>query len=275
MSRRMVLLLGFLATVGSSALAAETFVVDQAHSEVGFQIRHFTSKVRGRFTDFEGTVQIDRTKLGAAAVEFAIRTASINTDNADRDEHLRSADFFDVKKYPEIRFRSSKVVAKGKDRFDVQGTLTMHGVGKPVSLAVSLLGFANAGDTEKAGFEASVVLNRKDFGIVWNNALEGGGFVLSDEVWVSINIEADRKKDAVGSTHVNSPGNDDHVSLSFRSGLASPLVTALARRIGASVGTGSLVRKSTMIRLQRSGFSTSSPWDVPGTIASSAFGKPR
>jgi polyisoprenoid-binding protein YceI len=184
----------------SSALAAETFVVDKGHSEAAFQVRHIVTKVRGRFTDFDGAIQVDRAKPEASSVEFTIKTASINTDNPQRDGHLKSPDFFDAEKFPTLTFKSSKIVTKGKDQYDVTGTLTLHGVSKEVTLSVSFLGFAkDPWGGERAGFETSVTLNRKDYGIVWNKALDNGGLMLGDDVVVNINIEASKKKEAASN----------------------------------------------------------------------------
>jgi len=180
----------FLAALASPLQAADTWVVDKNHSSANFQVRHFVSKVGGRFSDFSGTIVADAAKPESSSVEFAVKTASIDTNQENRDKHLRSADFFDVEKFPEITFKSSKVTPKGKNQFDVAGTLTMHGVSKEITLPVTFLG--SMGD--KAGFETQVTLNRKDYGIVWNKTLDGGGLMLSDEVLVTINIEAGKPK---------------------------------------------------------------------------------
>ena len=184
------------ALLASTALAGETFVVDTPHSEATFQVRHFVTKVRGRFNDFTGTINVDRANPAASSVELKINTASLDTAHPGRDKHLRSADFFDVEKYPEITFRSSKVVPRGQDRYDVTGTFTMHGVSKEITVPVSFLGFMGSGPSEKAGFSADFTLNRKDYGIVWNRALDAGGTVLGDDVLVSVNIEANPPKPA-------------------------------------------------------------------------------
>jgi polyisoprenoid-binding protein YceI len=177
-----------------SASAAETYTFDKVHSDVSFQIRHFLSKVRGRFTDYEGTIVADRAKPEASSVDFTIKATSIDTDNENRDKDLRSANFFEVEKYPEITFKSTKVTPKGQDRYDVTGNLIMHGVTKEVTLPVTFLGTVNTDRGEKAGFETSITLNRKDFGIVWNRVLDTGGTTLGDDVIVSINVEANKKQ---------------------------------------------------------------------------------
>ena len=195
MIRRAVALAAVLAA--SPAFAAETFVIDKGHSEVGFQIRHMMSKVRGRFTDFEGRIEADRAKPQASSVELTIRATSIDTANESRDKDLRGADFFDVEKFPTITFKSTRMTPKGKDSYDVTGTLTMRGVSKEITLPVTFLGIMkNMRGQDAAGFETAVTLNRKDFGIVWNKALDAGGVLLGDEVYVSINLETRKEAPA-------------------------------------------------------------------------------
>jgi polyisoprenoid-binding protein YceI len=173
--------------------AAPLYEVDKSHSEVTFQIRHLVGKVRGRFTDFAGTVDGDK---AAPRVDFKIQAASINTDDANRDKHLRNADFFDVEKYPEITFKSTKIVPKGQG-YEVTGSFTMHGVTKELTLPVTVTGPAkDPWGNERVGFELTTVLNRKDYGIIWNKALDAGGALLGDDVTVTINLEAVAKAPA-------------------------------------------------------------------------------
>jgi polyisoprenoid-binding protein YceI len=186
----------------SPAAAQDTWSVDKAHSEVTFQVRHFVTKVRGRFTDFAGTIVANAAKPDASSVEFTIKATSIDTDNEYRDKDLRSVNFFDVERFPEITFKSSKVSpATAKDQYSVTGLLTVRGVSKEIVLPVSYLGSMPTKDqqgreTAKGGFSTSVTLNRKDFGITWNRAVDTGGFVLGDEVTIEINIEANRQMPA-------------------------------------------------------------------------------
>jgi polyisoprenoid-binding protein YceI len=176
--------------------AADVYTVDKAHSNVNFAVRHTMTKVSGRFTDFDGTFNIDKAKPEASSVEFTIKAASIDTGNADRDKHLRNADFFDVEKFPEISFKSAAVKPTGKDTYDVKGTFTMHGVAKEITLPITVLGEGKDGrGNAKIGFETKTTVNRKDHGIVWNRALDTGGFVLGDDVAVDINIQATKKAD--------------------------------------------------------------------------------
>ncbi len=184
-----------LTALAALPLRADTFTIDPAHSEVTFQIRHLVSQVRGRFNDFAGTIQMDPKNLPASSVEFQIKAASIDTNQADRDKHLRSADFFDVEKFPEITFKSKSVKPVGKDTYNVTGTLTMHGVSKEVTLPVTYLGQANMRGV-RAGFATATTLDRKDYGIVWNKALDNGGGILGDDVKVEINLETVKKDEA-------------------------------------------------------------------------------
>jgi polyisoprenoid-binding protein YceI len=197
MIRGFALALSALAA-SSSAVAQDTWSVDKAHSEVTFQIRHFVTKVRGRFTDFSGTIVANAAKPEASSVEFTIKATSIDTDNEYRDKDLRSANFFDVEKFPEITFKSTKVAPAGKDRYSVTGLLTLHGVSKEIVLPVTYLGSMptkdrEGRDTAKGGFATSVTLNRKDFGITWNRAVDTGGFMLGDDVTIDVNIEANKQ----------------------------------------------------------------------------------
>jgi polyisoprenoid-binding protein YceI len=129
-----------------------------------------------------------------------VKTASIDTGVPDRDKHLQSADFFEAEKYPEMTFKSTRIKPVGEDRYEVTGTFTLRGVSKELTLPVTFLGFAkDPRGNEKAGFETSVTLNRKDFGMVWNKVLDNGGALLGDEVYVSVNIEANKQKAAASN----------------------------------------------------------------------------
>jgi len=190
-------LIAALALSASAATASDTFVVDPGHSEASFKVRHLLSKTPGRFRDFEGRIQLDSERPEASVVEFRIRAASVDTDLDQRDEHLRGADFFDVAKHPEITFRSDAIKRVARDRYDVTGTLTMRGVAKRITLPVSYLGVAkDPWGNDRAGFSTAITLSRKEFGMLWNKALDQGGFILGDEVWVTVEIEAAREKPA-------------------------------------------------------------------------------
>ena len=174
----------------TTGTATRTYKIDKAHSEAIFQVRHLVTKVRGRFTDFEGAIEYNEANPELSTVNFSIKTASIDTAEADRDKHLRSPDFFEVDKYPEITFRSKKMTKRG-DGYDVSGDLTIHGVTKEVVLPVAHLGKAkDPWGGERLGFEVETSLNRKDYGLAFNVALETGGFLVGDEVKISIDIQA-------------------------------------------------------------------------------------
>jgi polyisoprenoid-binding protein YceI len=186
--------LAFLALAPAARAEKETFTFDKVHSEFSFKVRHFVSKVGGRFTKFDGTIEIDRANPAASSVNLKIEAASIDTGNPAREKHLNSPDFFDTAKFPEIAFKSTKVVAKSKDVFEVTGDLTMKGVTKPVVLTVAANGFAGDGQGgQKAGFDVTGKLNRKDFGVSWNGIADGAA-VLSDDVDLVISVEANKKK---------------------------------------------------------------------------------
>jgi len=194
MVRRLVAVL-FVLAAAAPLTAADTYTIDKSHSDVSFQIRHFSSKVRGRFSDFEGTIQADPSRPTESSVTFTIKTASIDTNSSKRDDDLRSANFFDAAKFPEISFKSASMTSTGKDTYAVTGTLTMHGVSKQVTLPVTFLGSAkDPWGNERASFELNTRLNRKDYGIDWNKALDAGGLMLSDDVDVTIDLETIKKK---------------------------------------------------------------------------------
>ena len=168
-----------------------TYKIDPAHSEVFFQVRHLVTKVRGRFSDFEGTIDYNEASPESSSVNFSIKTASIDTNVGDRDNHLRSADFFSAEEHPTLTFKSKKVTKKGGDGFDVVGDLSMRGTTKEIHLPVTFLG--NATDPwggKRIGFEAETTLNRKDYGLNWNAALETGGFLVGDDVKINLQIQA-------------------------------------------------------------------------------------
>lgn len=179
-----------LAFATAASAAPATWTIDQNHSEVGFSIRHFFSKVPGNFGKFQGAIVYDPQKPEVSSVKVEIDPSSINTQNEKRDNHLRSEDFFDVAKFPTLTFVSTKVAASGDNKLKVDGNLTMHGVTKPVTLFVTFLGAGPSMNGEqRSGFEAITTLNRKDFGILWNKTLDQGGTMLGDDVDIHLNVE--------------------------------------------------------------------------------------
>lgn len=162
-------------------LTAGTWAIDPVHSTVGFSVRHLmVSKVRGTFNDFTGAITV--AEDGTASVTAEIQVASIDTKNADRDAHIKSADFFDAEQFPTATFTSTGIRTKGDD-YVVDGNFTLRGVTRPVELALEFNGVnPGMGNGPVAGFEATTVLNRKDFGISIDMPLEGGGAVVGDKI---------------------------------------------------------------------------------------------
>lgn len=189
---RLLLALGLCLVVGgSSARANEIFKFDQAHSTIAFKVRHLLGSAKGKFTKFSGTIEVDREHPEKSSVVATIQAASIDTANAKRDEHLRTADFFNVRQYPEITFKSRRVKQTGANAGEIAGDLTMHGVTRPITLNVQLLG-----DSEAAAKNpttrwrvTTAPLKRSEFGI---GTGAGGAWTIGDEVAVEIGIEAAR-----------------------------------------------------------------------------------
>jgi len=168
-----------------------TWELDPGHTSVNFSARHLmVSKVRGRFTSFHGTINIADDPL-LSSVTAVIDTASVDSNDEQRDGHLKSADFLDVANHPTMTFTSTGTRQVGKDDFEVDGNLTIRGTTRPVTLQLAFLGVQKDpwGGT-RAGFEASTEFSRKDFGLEWNVALEAGGVVVGDKVKVEIEVEA-------------------------------------------------------------------------------------
>ena len=169
-----------------------TWNVDTAHSTVGFSVRHMMiSNVKGTFNEFQGTIEADPEDLTGASIDFTIDASSIDTRKADRDNHLRSADFFDVENYPNLSFKAIKIEKTSNDTYDLTGDFTIKDTTKPVTFNVMFEGMAKdpmSGD-EAAGFTGNTKINRKEFGLTWNAALETGGVVVSDEVKINIEIQ--------------------------------------------------------------------------------------
>jgi polyisoprenoid-binding protein YceI len=166
-----------------------TYKIDKSHSEVLFQVRHLVTKVRGRFDDFEGTIEFDESNASASSVSVTIQSASVDTNEKDRDTHLRSADFFDVEKFPTLSFASTSVSGSGES-YHVVGDLTIHGVTKQVTLPATFLGHAkDPWGNARVGFESEITVNRKDFGLNWYAALEAGGFLVGDDIKITLSAQ--------------------------------------------------------------------------------------
>ena len=197
--KRFAIILSLLFALLVPALASaavSTWAIDADHSSVQFKVKHLmVSNVKGEFKKFSGMVTIDDADITKSKVDVTIDAASIDTANAKRDEHLRSPDFFDVAKYPTLKFVSTKVAKAGEGRLKVTGNLTIHGVTKEVVLDVE--GPSPAvkdpwGNT-KSGASATTKINRKDFGLTWNKALETGGMVVGEEVLITLEVELLKK----------------------------------------------------------------------------------
>jgi catalase len=197
------LLIAFLALLTAhAAFASDVYFIDRNHSNVGFLIRHLFTKVPGRFTDFSGQISFDEANREQSRVEVTIKAASVNTDNEQRDKDLRSANFFDVEKFPEMTFRSKSVKATGQNTADVTGDLTMHGVTKEIVLKVEFTGKGKGAGpqgtivpgrdatTMVSGWEATAAVRRSDFGMTWNQTIENTR-VVADDVQIELRVEAE------------------------------------------------------------------------------------
>jgi len=173
-------------------MAVETWQIDPSHSAIGFSVRHMVvSKTRGRFTRWSGQIRFDPKNPAASSVEVTIDPASIDTADAQRDAHLRSPDFFDVEKYPAASFRSTTIEDRGGDRYRISGDLTVHGVTKPVVLEATYEGSGkDPWGGQRSGFLATTSIDRKDFGLEWNKALDTGGLLVGEKVDLTLEIEA-------------------------------------------------------------------------------------
>ncbi|OYU81204.1 MAG: hypothetical protein CFE23_05410 [Flavobacterium sp. BFFFF1] len=172
-------------------MSTTKWVLDPTHSEIGFKVKHMMfTNVSGKFDTFEANIETEGDHFENAKVHFTGQTASINTGNADRDTHLRSADFFDAEQYPELKFEATAFTKINEGDYELHGDLSLHGETKPVRLAVEFGGLMKDpwGNT-KAGFSITGKLNRKDFGLTWNAALETGGVLVSEEVKLAIELQ--------------------------------------------------------------------------------------
>ena len=173
---------------------AAHYEIDQEHSSVGFKIKHLFSHVNGTFDDYEGTIDYEPGQPETWKAEATIQAASINTRVKERDKHLSGPDFFDVEKYPTLTFKSTKVESVGENTAKMEGLLSIHGVEKPVLLDVEIHGVGkDPWGNVKAGFTGTTKINRKDFGLTWNQALETGGVLVGEEVEITLEIEANQK----------------------------------------------------------------------------------
>ncbi len=173
-------------------MAKSNWAVDVSHSAIDFSVKHMMiAKVKGSFHSFEAQISADPADLTTADITFQIDLSSVDTRNGDRDAHLKSADFFDVENHPKLLFKATKIVSKGDGEYEVTGDVTLHGVTRPETFAVTYEGAGkDPWGNEKAGFSATGSLKRSDYGLTYNAVLETGGVLIGDEVKVSIEIEA-------------------------------------------------------------------------------------
>ena len=188
-------LAGLMAFTSNLGLAAD-WTVDAAHSSIGWSVDHMmVSETEGNFKKFEGTVTgFDGDDASKAQVNVTIDVASIDSDNEDRDKHLRSEDFFAVEKFPTATFKSTKIEKKGKGKYMVTGDFTLRGVTKQVTIPMTFKGTSKDpwGNT-RAGFSGDLTINRKDYGLIWNKDLDAGGVAVGDEVRLRLRVETIQK----------------------------------------------------------------------------------
>ena len=177
--------------VAGAAFGADKFDFDPMHTQIGFAVKHLViSTVRGQFREFTGTIQYDPTDLTKSSVSVTIKTASINTQVEMRDNDLRSPNFFDAPKYPEITFQSTRIEKKG-DGFVAIGTLNMHGVSKEVALPFTMSSkIKDPWGKERFAVEGTLTIDRRDWGLTWDQRLDGGGLVVGNEIKIELSVEA-------------------------------------------------------------------------------------
>ena len=194
------LILSLLLAITFSAQAkSEKWIIDTAHSKIGFEISHLViATVEGKFTQFSGDIFFDASDKGNAKSSLKIKTSidasTIDTGNEKRDQHLKSGDFFDVKKFPKVTFVSTRVASKDNRNLKIEGDLTMAGVTKKVTLDTTYLGAVEAYDVKRIAFKATTTIKREDFGLKWNDVVEAGP-VVGSEVTIELRIQAKRAAD--------------------------------------------------------------------------------
>jgi polyisoprenoid-binding protein YceI len=191
-----VMLYAFAVLLIGSAVQAQTWDFDKAHSTIGFSVRHMViSKTTGEFGDYSGSVTFDGKDMSGGSVEVTIQIASIDTENKDRDDHLRSGDFFEVEKYPTMTFTSSKITPGEGNTFTMVGDLTIKGVTKEVTLEGEFYGAIDDpwGNT-RAGFSAETTINRQDFNVAFDNKLQDGSLIVGNDVEIKLEIELVKAK---------------------------------------------------------------------------------
>ena len=173
-------------------MSKSNWAIDHSHSGVNFTVRHMMfAKVKGQFNAFDAVIEADPQDLTTASISFSIDTASVDTNNGDRDAHLRSADFFEVENHPKITFTATKIEKVGENEYKVTGDTTLRGVTRSETFDVEFGGSGkDPWGNEKVGFSVEGTINRSDYGLVWNAALETGGVLVGDEIKISVDIQA-------------------------------------------------------------------------------------
>jgi polyisoprenoid-binding protein YceI len=192
--KKALVILVLIVVCSSRAVAADTYTIDPVHSSVGFSVQHMViSRVSGNFKEFSGTIVYDEKDLAQSSVNVHIKAASVDTRDEDRDRDVRGGEFFDVAKFPEITFASSRI-EKTEEGYVAHGKLTIRGVSKEVALPFKIAGTVKdpSGKTRLVA-QAGLTINRKDFGVSWNMTLDGGGLVVGDEVKIDLQVEAVRQ----------------------------------------------------------------------------------
>jgi polyisoprenoid-binding protein YceI len=184
-----------MSTSTATTAGTTTWTIDPAHTHVAFAVKHLMiSTVRGRFAGVSGTVVTDEADPARGIAEIEIDAASIDTSESQRDAHLKSADFFDVEKFPTLRFKSQRIADLKGDTFKLIGDLTIHGVTREVTLDVTSEGKGtDPWGGQRAGFSAKTTIKRSDFGLTWNQALETGGILVGDDIKITLDVEAVKK----------------------------------------------------------------------------------
>ena len=178
---------------GNNVFAQSVYKIDRVHSSIGFAVKHLMiSTTRGEFTDYTGEIQFDPEDLSSFSVDLVIEAKSINTRNEKRDGHLRNTDFFDVEKYPTLKFKGKQLVKNG-DGYNLTGDLTIKGVTKEITVPVTISGPIQRKDGEAIGLSGEIIINRQDYGVSWSKIMDKGGLMVDNNVKIIIEIEANKK----------------------------------------------------------------------------------
>jgi polyisoprenoid-binding protein YceI len=179
-------------TQATLPLKSGAWTVDAAHTSVNFSVRHMVvSQVRGRFNSFSGVINVDAKDFTKSSVQFTIQVASVDTNQPQRDAHLKTADFFDVAKYPTITFKSTSISKTDGNRYTAHGVFTMHGTSKTIALPFTVQGpVKDSFGTVRAGLQSNLKINRQDYGVKWNQTLDNGGLAVGNDIDIELNLEA-------------------------------------------------------------------------------------